>query len=222
MERQSERPAIRVVIVDDHPLLLQGTQALLERTPGIAVVGTAESGREALRLVASWHPDVMLLDIHLQDMSGVEVARGVSADFPGVAIVALTAYERAAYIRELVRLGARGFLGKTASAAEVVAAVRAAGVGQTVLGSKAIRAALAPDPDALTEPEQAVLGLLMAGSPNKEIARSLAVSLKTVEARLTHIFAKLGVRSRAEAIHAAHERGLVLDDRDASGGRLRH
>jgi len=80
-------------------------------------------------MVASWRPDVLLLDIHLQDMSGVEVARRVSAEFPDVAIVVLTAYERAAYIRELVRLGARGYLGKTASAAEVVAAVRAAAAG---------------------------------------------------------------------------------------------
>jgi DNA-binding NarL/FixJ family response regulator len=215
MTGQHDSRPIRVVVVDDHPMLRQGTQALLERTADIQMVGATGEGSAVFRLLQSQRPDVLVLDVHLPDMSGVEVARQVRAEFPEVAVLVLTGYEEAGYIRALVRLGVRGYLGKSASGEDIVGAIRAVAQGRTVLVSEGVRAALRTDAATLTEREQDVLELLVAGRRNQEIAESLSVSLKTVEYHVGHVLEKLGVRSRAEAIRTALDRGLVVRQQEA-------
>jgi DNA-binding NarL/FixJ family response regulator len=209
MKQPRDARPIRVVVVDDHPMLRQGTESLLARTADIRVVGATGEGSGVFRLLQSRRPDVLVLDVHLPDMNGVDVAKRVRTEFPDVAVLVLTGYEEVGYIRTLVRLGVRGYLGKSASGEDIVAAIRAVARGRTVLVSDGVRAALRTDAATLTEREQEVLELLVAGRRNQEIADALSVSLKTVEYHVGHVLEKLGVRSRAEAIRIAVECGLV-------------
>ncbi len=211
-ESSPEATPIRVILVDDHPLLREGTRALLAQNAGIAVVGAAGDGKAALRLVGEQHPDVLLLDIHLPDISGVEVAREVRVRSPRVAILVLTGYEDVGYARGLLQLGVQGYLRKSASGAEIVAAIRAVAAGQTVLAPAVTRVVIANGVDPLTAREYEVLGLLARGQRNAEIARTLAVSVKTVEFHISHVLDKLGVRSRTEAILKARQQGFALPE----------
>ena len=211
-----ERPPptpIRVVIVEDHPLMREGTQALLDRQDGIAVVGATGEGKAAFRLVAERRPDVLLLDIHLPDLSGVEVARRVRASFPAVAVLVLTGYDDVSYARTLLDVGVLGYLSKTVSSMEIIAAVHAVAAGRTMLVSEAAKIALGAGGGPLTAREHEVLDLLVTGRRNAEIATALSMSIKTVEYHLGHLFQKLDARSRTEAILRARQRGLVRTDR---------
>ncbi len=199
---------IRVVLVDDHPMLREGTATLLAARPDIAVVGQTGRGAEALALIGEHRPDVLLLDLHLPDLSGIEVARRVRAEHPRVAIVVLSNYEDAGYVRALLQLGARGYLGKAATGEEIVAAVRAAASGGTVLSDGA-RAALGAGGAALSARELEVLGLIAAGRRNAEIADTLSIAESTVEYHVRHLLGKLGARSRTEALRRAREQGLI-------------
>ena len=200
--------AIRVVVVDDHPMLREGTRSVLMQHTGIDVVGVAADGRTALELVNEHRPHVLMLDVHLPDVSGVEVTRQVRSRYPEVAIVVLTGYEDAGYARALLRLGVRGYLGKTASADEIVAAVRAAAQGLTVIEPAAL-AAFESTSEVFTARELEVLRLMVGGKRNTEIASALDVSVKTVEFHVSHLLEKLGARSRTEAILQAKQRGIV-------------
>ena len=211
-----ERRPIRVVVVDDHPMLREGTRLALEQAPDIEVVGVAADGPAALHLVGQHRPDVLLLDVRLPHMSGVEVAKRVRASYPEVAILVLTGYDDIGYTRALLQTGIRGHLGKTASADDIIAAVRAVAEGKTFLVSESARAALGSEPEPLTAREQEVLGLLAAGRRNHEIAQELGVSVKTVEFHITHLLEKLGARSRTEAILKARQKGLLLPEDNGS------
>ncbi len=200
---------IRVVLVDDHPMLREGTAALLAAQPDIAVVGQTGRGAEALALVAGLVPDVLLLDLHLPDLGGIEVARRVRAEHPDVAIVVLSNYEDAGYVRALLQLGARGYLGKAATGAEIVAAVRAAARGEATVLSEAARAALGTGGARLSARELEVLGLIADGRRNVEIAAALSIAESTVEYHVRHLLGKLGARSRTEALRNAREQGLL-------------
>ncbi len=200
---------MRVVLVDDHPVVREGTRTILERALGVEVVGEAGTGAEALRQVDEQRPDVLLLDVHLPDVSGVEVARAVRASHREVAVVAYTGLADAGYARALLQLGVRAYLRKDASSESLVAALRAVAAGQTVLETAAARAALAAEPDPLTAREDQVLQLLAAGRRNAEIAESLGLRRQTVEFHLHNVFQKLGVRSRTEAVARARQRGLI-------------
>jgi DNA-binding NarL/FixJ family response regulator len=191
-------------------MLLDGTRAALDTSPGIVVVGVADRGALALELVASQRPDVLVLDLHLPDVSGVEVARRVQSDFPRVAVVVLTGYDEPGYLRALLRLGVKGYLYKTASAGELVATVRAVADGRSVFASEAT-SALDADGEQLTVREHEVLRLLAAGLRNGEIAQQLGISGKTVEFHVGHLLEKLGARSRAEAIVKARRQHLLTD-----------
>jgi DNA-binding NarL/FixJ family response regulator len=199
---------IRVVIVDDHPMLREGTRSVLTQHSGISVVGVAADGRAALELVNEHHPTVLLLDVHLPDISGVEVTRQVRSRHPEVAIVVLTGYDDAGYARALLRLGVRGYLGKAASADEIVAAVRAAAQGLTVIEPAAL-ATFESTTEIFTARELEVLRLMVAGKRNAEIASNLDVSVKTVEFHVSNLLEKLNARSRTEAIVQAQQQGLV-------------
>jgi DNA-binding NarL/FixJ family response regulator len=200
---------IRVALVDDHPMLREGTAALLAARPDIAVVGQTGRGAEALALIGERRPDVLLLDLHLPDLSGIEVARRVRAEHPQVAIVVLSNYEDAGYVRALLQLGARGYLGKAATGEEIVAAVRAAARGGATILSDGARAALGAGGATLSARELEVLVLIAAGRRNAEIASALSIAESTVEYHVRHLLGKLGARSRTEALRRAREQGLL-------------
>lgn len=199
--------SIRVLIVDDHPMLREGTAALLVGQPDLTVVGTTGRGVEALELIASLRPDVLILDLQLPDLSGVEVARRSRGVASPPAILVLSNYEEPGYVRALLQIGARGYLGKATGGAEIVAAVRAVAQGQTALSPKA-RAALGIVTE-LTARETDVLQLLAIGRRNNEVAAELLVSENTVEYHVRNILQKLQARSRMDAVHRAREQGLV-------------
>ncbi len=209
---------IRVVIVDDHPMLREGTRVLLDAQPGITVAGVTGEGAAALRLVAELRPDVLLLDVHLPDLSGIEVARRVRDAHPAVAILVLTNYEEAGYVRALLQIGVRGYLGKTASGDEIAAAVRAVARGESSVLSRAARAVLGAGEVELTARELEVLQLLAAAWRNGEIARELSISENTVEFHVRHLLQKFGARSRAEAVLKARQWGYIPPEAARTGG----
>lgn len=207
---------IRVIIVDDHPMILEGTRALLKRSRGVAVVGATSSGTEALELVDQLRPEVLLLDIRLPDISGIEVARRVRTTFPDVAVLVLTGYDDIGNARALVQTGVQGYIRKTVTGAQLVAAIHAVASGQTVLADNLLQLGNQRGESSFTDREYDVLRLIVAGHRNSEIAEILKVSVKTVEFHVGHILEKLRARSRAEAIRFALQQGLIsLDDQGA-------
>lgn len=200
-------PAIRVAVVDDHPMMREALRALLDRAPGIAVVGLAGQGRAAVRIAQKHPPDVMLLDIGLPDISGIEVVRQVRKLAPAVRFVILTGHDQAEYASVLLALGVRGYVPKTVGGCEIVAAIRHVASGRRYLAG----AAASSDPHAehhldllttreLTTREREVLELLVKGLHNAEIARELVLSVKTVDFHVGNVLGKLGARSRTEAV----------------------
>jgi DNA-binding NarL/FixJ family response regulator len=209
MNEQGGGAPIRIVLVDDHVVMREGTQMILERAPGNLVVGAAATGAEAIKLVEEHRPDVLLLDLQLPDMSGVEVARHVRASWPSVAVLMLTGYIDGTYVPRLLQLGVRGYMPKTASSVELIAAVRAVAAGRTIVMSSAAVSSLETMRAPLTAREREVLQLLAQGLRNSEMADRLTVSIKTVEHHVTRLLAKMGVQSRSQAIIKAREQGLV-------------
>lgn len=208
MTSGTETP-IRVVIVDDHPMIRDGTAVYLRETDDIEVVGVAADGRSGLDQVRQHRPDVLVLDLRLPDMPGVDVARQLRREFPDLSIVVMTGYDYQAYRRELGRMGISTVLGKTASGSEIASAVRAAAAG-----GQGAAAAEGADPAAeafevLTYREYQVLEMLAAGKRNPEIAEAMIVSLKTVEFHVSNLLNKLGSRSRTDAVLRAQGLGLI-------------
>lgn len=197
---------IRVVVVDDHPMLREGTATYLAQAADIEVIGVASDGQGAIAMVTRYLPDVLILDVHLPDLSGVEVARITRERFPQVGIVILTGYDVVGHTRTLLQLGVQSYLQKTASGAEIIAAVRGAASGTRPTASSTVADA---DRDALTSREQDVMRLIDAGLRNAEIAENLQISPKTVEYHISHLLAKLGARSRTEAVLKIRQKNLV-------------
>ena len=209
---------IRVVLADDHALVREGTSELLERAGGIRVVGQAADGLETLRLVETLRPDVLLLDLAMPGLDGMEVTRRVRVAAPATRVVALTAHDEPAYVQAMLEAGASGYLSKASRGQEVVQAVRAAAAGEAVF-SGSIAAQLArrslrtggSTAESLTPRELDVLRGVARGLANKQIGRELGLSPRTVQTHLTRVFAKLGVASRTEAVLVALREGLILD-----------
>jgi len=208
-------PAIAVLLVEDHRIVREGTRSLLEQDAGIRVAGEAAGGEEAVALARQLRPRVMLVDVQLDGMSGIEVIRTVAAEMPEVRCVVLSAYDDYVYVTEAFEAGASGYLLKTAGAEELVSAVRAVASGATVTDERVTRRLLdrwrrgPAAREALTAREGDVLRLLATGGSNKEIARQLGVGLRTVEGYVSSILAKCGVRSRTEAVLYAMSHHLV-------------
>ena len=201
-----DAPVIRVVVVDDHALHRDGTRQILDAHPDLQVVGDASSGEVALALINQLHPDVVLMDIRLPGMNGIEVTRRLTRDHPGVRVLMVSAYDEDEYVRGALEAGAAGYLSKPAPGKELVQAVRSVARGTSVLQSgltaRLLLAARAPEHGAadLSERELAVLTLLAEGLHNREIAAQLSISTRTVDRHCDNIYAKLGVGSRTEAV----------------------
>ena len=223
--------SIRVLVVDDQAAVREGLATLLDLTPGIEVVGTARDGAQALEFVAEHQPAVVLMDLHMPGVDGIQATERITREHPGVRVVVLTTYADDASIQGALRAGALGYLTKDADRVQIARAVQAAAGGQSVLdeavqrrliaaiGSSgvsspeeaALPASAAPTPAGLTAREVDVLRLIAAGRSNPEIAKELFVSEATVKTHINHVFAKTGARDRAQAVRFAYQHGLVSD-----------
>jgi DNA-binding NarL/FixJ family response regulator len=207
--------SIRVVIADDHNVVRKGIRDLLSDEDDIAVVGEARNGQEAVDLATALHPNVVVMDIAMPEMTGVEATRQIRVLAPDVRVLVLTAYEDDPYIYGLLDAGATGYLLKTAESREIVRAVRATAAGQSAKDpavAPRLIARLRRPPvggDTLTERELDVLRRAARGLTNKHIGADLQISDRTVQNHLANIYAKLGVASRTEAVTAGLQRQLI-------------
>lgn len=210
--------AVAVIVADDHAVVREGTRQILEREPDLEVVGEAATGIEAAELAERLVPAVLVCDLRLPGLSGIEVCARLRESRPEVRVLILSAFDDDEYVTAALRAGALGYLPKTAPGRRVVEAVRELAAGRTVLepatASRLARQAMAPaiTGTALSPREREVLQLLAHGRRNKEIARDMGISLRTVEGHLNGIFDKLGVGSRTEAVLYAISHRLVEAD----------
>ena len=217
---------VRIVIADDHPVVRTGFADLLDTQPDFTVVGTASDGAEALRICQELAPDVVLMDVRMPGMDGIEATRrlagGLALDRPRILI--LTTFDLDEYVYDALRAGASGFLLKDVTAERLFDAVRVIAVGEALLAPAVTRrllsefAQLNPKPEAslaaslqgLTPRETQVLRLVAEGLSNPEIASRLTVTEETVKTHVSHVLTKLGLRGRTQAVVAAYETGLVV------------
>lgn len=209
-------PDINVLIADDHPIVCKGIRNLLEPATDITVIGEAHSGAEALQLVESLKPDLVLLDVELTDMSGIDVIRQLNEDKINVRVLGLSSYDDREFISQLLALGASGYLLKDEIPEQIIEAIRGVARGETGWVSRKVAAKLSQilqkDQDGvadLTRRELDVLRLVVEAKTNGEIGVMLGISEKTVEKHLDTIFRKLGVASRVEAAVLAVRTDLI-------------
>jgi DNA-binding NarL/FixJ family response regulator len=212
---------IRVLLAEDHTIVRKGLRALLDDEAEIEVVGEAEDGRDAVQQVVQLHPDVVLMDITMPLLNGVEATRQIKAQHPEVQVLGLTRHENEEYIYQLLRAGAAGYVVKQAAPAELVEAIRAVTQGETYLSPSInpsvveayIRQAkemVKKDPDErLTPREREVLQLVAEGRTNREIAQVLSISVKTVEHHRANLMSKLELYSAAELTQYAIRAGVI-------------
>lgn len=212
--------AIRVVMADDHALVREGIRNVLERHPDIDVVAEAGDGREAVALTLELRPDVVLMDIAMPELNGIEATRQIKEQCPETVILVLTAYDDDRYVFALLEAGAAGYLLKNAHGSELVSAIREVHAGESILSPSVARKVLRKfiglrgdrpthEEATLTERELEILRLAATGRPNKAIAEDLSVSPRTVQLHLAHVFQKLGVASRTEAVVTGLKRGWL-------------
>ncbi len=192
---------VRVALVDDHRLVRVGLRSLLESTPGFVVVGEAGDGREAVDLVATTAPDVVLMDLSMPDVDGVAATRAIAAHHPGVRVLVLTSYTDRARVQEVLAAGAIGYLLKDCEPEELLGAVRAAARGHVPLDPR-VAGALLPTSGGgptLSPREEEVLRLVAQGLANKQIGRALGITERTVKAHLGRVYREIGVLDRTSA-----------------------
>jgi DNA-binding NarL/FixJ family response regulator len=203
----------RVLVVDDHPVVRGGLVGWLDAQPDLTVVGEASDGLEALAMVASLDPDVVLMDLRMPRMDGVAAIEKLAGTHPGVRVLVLTTYDTDADIVRAVAAGATGYLLKDAPLPQLADAVRAAARGETVLAppvaARLVSRLRAPAAEAPTGRELEVLAGVARGLTNAEIGRELFIGEATVKTHLLRVFAKLGVDDRTRAVMVAVERGLL-------------
>ncbi len=211
---------IKILLAEDHKIVREGTRQLLEQSPDMEVVGEASDGVEAVKLAGDLHPNVIVMDVRLPHLNGIEATRAITARFPEIRVLILSAYDDDSYVFPLLEAGASGYLLKTASGSELAEAIRLVHSGQKALASRITEKILnrlggrgtyrsADMPEGLTEREMEVLHAAAHGQPNKLIASALEISPQTVQVHLRNIFAKLGVGSRSEAVAYAIRHGWI-------------
>jgi DNA-binding NarL/FixJ family response regulator len=203
---------IRVLVADDHTMMRRGLRACFLVRDDLVLAGEATDGQEAVELVATTQPDVVLMDLMMPRMDGVEATRLIRQRHPGIKIIILTSFYEPELIGRALEAGASGYLLKDASEEDLAATIRLIHSGRLVLSppaGAALSPASAPDKYHLTGREQEVLARVVAGLSNKEIARDLDMSLSTVKFHVSNLIAKLGVSSRTEVAVAATEQSLV-------------
>ena len=218
------KPPIRVIVADDQAAVREGLVTLLDLDPQISVVGEASDGRQAVDAVAAADPDVVLMDLHMPVMDGIEATAQIAASHPRTKVVVLTTYADDASIYGALQAGALGYLTKDSGREDIIRAVIAAAAGQAVLDGEIQRRLVSaastarpnplpqlavPLPDNLTTREVEVLRLIAAGRSNAQIAAELFVSEATVKTHINHLFAKTGARDRAQAVRYAYRHGLA-------------
>ena len=212
-----------IVVAEDHALVREGTRQILAAESDFSVVGEASSGDEAVRVVLERHPLIVLMDMRMPGLNGIEATRQILAQAPDIKVVIVSAHEDEDYVREALASGASGYILKTAPARELVEGIRAVAAGSLVLTPSLSRrlAQARSDParasDRLSARELAVLRQIALGRANKEIALDLRISLRTVEGHLHNIFEKLRVSSRTEAVVYAANHGIVSIESAESG-----
>ena len=209
---------IRILLADDHGVLRAGLRVLLNAEPGLQVVGEAASGHETLRVAGELRPDMVLLDLSLPDLSGIEVTRRLKASLPETRVLILTLHEDERLLREAMQVGAAGYIIKRAMETELINAVRVVWRGDLYVHPAMTRALLQKDSlavgdkhpvEPLTPRDAEVLRLIAQGYTNREAAEALGISMRTVESHRANIMGKLGLRGRAELVRYAREHGLL-------------
>ena len=213
--------AIRLLLADDHAVVRSGLRLLLEAQPDLVIVGEAENGEEAIRRTAELQPDVVLMDIEMPGMNGIEAARRIKAQSPGASVLALTMYEDDQYFFEMLRAGASGYVPKRAAPDELASAIRAVSRGEVFI-HPSLAGRLVQDylqrrdmevqeqaAGDLTPREQEVLTLIAQGLSNNEIADQLVISAKTVDRHRENIMRKLNLHNRVDLVKYALRKGLI-------------
>lgn len=211
---------IRILLADDHTLLRSGIKALLEDEPDIAIVGEAEDGREAVRMAHMLRPNLVLMDIAMPLLNGLEATRQIKREHPEIKILVLTMYDHEEYFRQVLEAGASGYIIKRAAAHELVAAIRAVNSGESVLSPAITRYLLddylsgetrkdEDDPNALSPREREVLQLIAEGNTSREIAEILNLSVKTVQSHRTNLMRKLDLHDRGDLIKYAIQKKII-------------
>jgi DNA-binding NarL/FixJ family response regulator len=214
--------SIRILIADDHPLFRDGMHGLLDSVQDTEVVGEATTGEEVIAQAAALQPDVVLMDIKMPGVNGIEATREIVHTSPHIGVLVVTMYEDDDFVFSAMRAGARGYVLKGANQAEMLRAIRAVANGEVIFGPTVAQRVISflstPHPAAparvfpeLTERETEVLSLISRGRTNEEIAKHLVLSLKTVRNHVSNIFSKLQVADRAQAVILAREAGLGRD-----------
>jgi DNA-binding NarL/FixJ family response regulator len=213
--------SIRIVIADDQSLIRAALRALLESAPDIDVVGDAENGRVALEISRRLKPDVVLMDVRMPVMDGLDATQQIRKELPSTQVIVLTTYHLDSYVVRAVRAGAAGFLLKDGEAEDLVRGIRAAHAGDAMMSPAALRTLLdafadSPGPDlsaatlvaGLSDRERDILRLVATGASNADIAAQLFVSVATVKSHVSHMLGKLAVRDRTQAVVLAHRAGM--------------